>query len=125
MSAAKELLFEALLLLYVISIVALFWTQSPLLTALFALNWIVGLRLFRAPGDAWLYAVGGIMGAVGEVVVVHVGVWTYAHPNVLGIPAWLPLGWGCVLVLMKRTSETVSRISLAWPVRHPGSAETA
>ena len=34
------------------------------------------------------------MGPLAETIAVYFGAWTYTHPDILGIPYWLPFVWG-------------------------------
>lgn len=36
----------------------------------------------------------GIFGALAEIIPAALGAWTYATPQLLTIPYWLPLVWG-------------------------------
>jgi hypothetical protein len=76
--------------------------QAGWLTAgLFAL---AGLRLALAPvqGD-WAYAVGAaILGPLGEIVISAAGLFDYVHPDVAGIPYWLPALWANGGLLLRR-----------------------
>jgi hypothetical protein len=48
-----------------------------------------------------------VLGPFAEIISIHFGVWQYANPTLLGIPVWLPLGWGFGIVFMKRVAETI------------------
>jgi len=47
---------------------------------------------------------------IGEIVMVHTGVWVYSNPTYLGIPIWLPVAWGFTNILMKRIYFNIANI---------------
>src|SRR5947207_5069270 len=68
-------------------------TASPLL-AIALLGLAAGrLALARVPGD-WLYAIlAGVIGPAAEALISGLGAFDYRHPDVAGIPLWLPGLW--------------------------------
>ncbi|MHC4472030.1 MAG: hypothetical protein ACYS99_13815 [Planctomycetota bacterium] len=65
----------------------------------------VTLLLDPRRGDAWVFTGGAVLGPVAEIIAVEFGAWTYATHDFLGIPLWLPVGWGLATLLIKRISE--------------------
>lgn len=62
------------------------------------------LRLWLAPvrGD-WLYAVAAaVLGPLGEIVISASGAFDYAHPDLAGIPMWLPALWANGGLMIRR-----------------------
>lgn len=47
---------------------------------------------------------------LGEVFFVNCGLWKYANPDFMGIPLWMPLSWGFIVILINRFSETLDYI---------------
>lgn len=84
---------KALLFILALVVAAIFWRQ-PYLT--FGLEAAIGIGLLHVSG--WMYwkyyALCALLGAASEVVVIYHGAWSYALPQLLGIPIWLPLIWG-------------------------------
>jgi hypothetical protein len=76
--------------------------DAGFLTAgLFAL---AGARLALAPveGD-WAYALAAaVLGPLGEILISATGVFDYLHPDVAGIPYWLPALWANGGLLLRR-----------------------
>lgn len=54
-----------------------------------------------------LYVIAAVGGPVGEMIAINSGAWKYAFPSVLGVPYWLPFGWGLVSVIFSRLSESL------------------
>jgi hypothetical protein len=82
--------------------IALFHGRPMLLTALLVVTaaLVVGLR-FRFRGRVIaLYGLGALLGPAGEMVAMTTGTWHYADPAFLGIPIWLPFGWGLAVVVI-------------------------
>jgi len=75
---------------------------APWLTA--GLLALVALRVVLAPlrGD-WAYAAAAaVLGPAGEIVILGTGAFDYAHPDVAGIPIWLPALWANGGLLIRR-----------------------
>lgn len=102
----KELIFEILLFCAGIALIILFFNNNELLTFLLILIWGIGIRFWHKKNDVVFYVAGAIIGPLGEIACIHFGVWQYANPTFLGIPAWLPFAWGLATMLIKRISET-------------------
>jgi len=57
--------------------------------------------------DLLFFGVVAVAGTVGELVFVHFGIWRYAHPVFLGIPAWFPIAFGTAGVVGARIVATI------------------
>lgn len=81
----------------------LFVENSLLLTAIYLA--MTGLLLFLRyrHGDLFAFLYGAVLGFAIEVFetnIVHIH--TFAHPDFLGMPLWMPAVWGYGFLLMKR-----------------------
>jgi hypothetical protein len=75
--------------------VLLLWRSSLLLMAiLLALAALMGVRSIRLSGLCLVS--GALLGLAAEGLGVRVGAWSYAAPDILGTPVWLPVLWGLV-----------------------------
>ncbi|MBN2042384.1 MAG: hypothetical protein JW754_01105 [Candidatus Aenigmarchaeota archaeon] len=102
----KEILFELFI----------FWTGITFACLLFWNNYIVLAFLFFLSGvtiyvqkkkyDILFYFTAVLVGSSAEIICVNFGAWSYTNPMFLGVPVWIALGWGLVLLLVKRMSET-------------------
>jgi hypothetical protein len=75
---------------------------APWVTA--GLLLLVAVRLTVAPirGD-WLYALAAaVLGPLAEIAILGTGAFDYAHPDVAGIPMWLPALWANGGLLIRR-----------------------
>jgi hypothetical protein len=52
-----------------------------------------------------MFLVGGVLGPLCESLPIAFGAWTYANPELLGMPAWLPLGYAIFGVLVGLGAE--------------------
>jgi hypothetical protein len=41
-----------------------------------------------------VYLIVFFAGPISEMIAIYFGAWNYAHPDLLGIPYWLPFVWG-------------------------------
>jgi hypothetical protein len=91
-----------------------FLHQEPLLlTLLVALFAVIHLTLLRQKNDLAFFITGCIIGPIVDLIAVPYGVWEYSSSAVYGLPLWLPLALGMMVVLIKRIAENFShRLSL-------------
>lgn len=54
------------------------------------------------------YVFGAVLGPFGEMLAVYHGAWCYPDPTCLGIPVYLPFGWGLMVVVIIWMSECVA-----------------
>ena len=73
----------------------------------------VGVLLaWHSRRDLLFFLVVAVTGTAAELVFVRFGVWAYAHPARLGIPAWFPIAFGTAAVIGARmvvTFESIGR----------------
>ena len=73
------------------------WLAAGLLVLLVARLAFAGVR-----GDwAWA-AAAAVLGPAGEIAVLATDAFDYAHPDVAGIPIWLPVLWAHGGLLIRR-----------------------
>ena len=103
----KELVFEIILFCAGIVLISFLYTNNLLLTPLLIIACLIGMKFWYKKHDIYFFVIGAIVGPVGEIVCIHFGAWQYANPTFLGIPVWLPLVWGLIIMLIKRIAETL------------------
>lgn len=112
-----ELFFEAVVGIYVLAVVVIFW-RRPVLTS-FLLSGSLGMQLWfwRKKADVAAMVAAALLGTPSEMVCVRLGVWTYHAPGVVfGLPVWIPLVWASLFCLFRRASLTLSSIAQRlWP----------
>ncbi len=60
--------------------------------------------------DVVFFLVIAVVGTIAETVFVHFGVWRYANPSYLGVPAWFPVAFGTAGLIGARLVRTLSAI---------------
>jgi len=105
----KEVMLEIIVFAFGVLFISLFWRNNLLLTSLLFLLWLVALKFWHKKDDFIFFITAAIIGSLGEMVCVQFFAWQYSNPLFLGIPPWLPLGWGVFVVLIKRISETITK----------------
>jgi hypothetical protein len=55
-----------------------------------------------------LMAAGSLLGPVTESLPIASGAWSYANPEILGMPAWLPLAYAMFAALVGYAAEAIS-----------------
>jgi uncharacterized membrane protein YoaT (DUF817 family) len=108
-----KLLLAILALACAVALIALFYENNALLSALLTgASGVVILRSRHRLTDLIPFVVGALIGPAMEIIVIRFGAWTYTHPSVAGVPAWLPLLWGLTaffLVKISRLLQDVAR----------------
>jgi hypothetical protein len=87
-------------LLFAINVIAIFllWPW-PVFLALLTLAFGVALLiLHRKP---LLYIATLVIATVFELMAVHVGIWHYSSPSILGIPFWIPIAWANLVLILQ------------------------
>jgi hypothetical protein len=97
---------------YAVAIAALafLYTTPYLLAGILLGLTIVTLFVDRGPNDIYFPVFGFVFGPMAEILSVSQGGWTYTHPDIFGIPIWLPFGWGLAVLLVKRLAEAVAAL---------------
>ncbi|HSD57476.1 MAG TPA: hypothetical protein VLB04_04775 [Methanotrichaceae archaeon] len=55
-----------------------------------------------------LMAAGSLLGPIAESLPIAIGAWSYAHPEILGMPAWLPLAYAMFAALLGYAAHDLS-----------------
>jgi len=73
------------------------WDNVILLSSLLVLMAYVKHKLYPINKEILWYLLICINGAIAEIILVNFGQgWRYTHPDLFGIPLWIPLFWGFV-----------------------------
>jgi len=70
------------------------------------------LALARRLEIAIILLAGGLIGPLCESLPIAAGAWTYATRGPLGMPAWLPLGYGLFAVFTSLVAEQIGALAL-------------
>lgn len=55
-----------------------------------------------------LMAAGGLLGPIIESLPIAAGAWSYANPEIFGMPAWLPLAYGMFAAMIGYAAHDIS-----------------
>ena len=97
----RRYILNALCALNAIALLVL-W-RHPLVLALLLLAIGIGILYIRP--RVVLYGGAVLAAIVLEVLAVHVGIWQYTAQTFWGIPAWLPLSWANLIVVLSATDD--------------------
>jgi len=103
----RAFLYSCVLAILSLVVVAYFWNRPVLLTFIMISISILMLLIWRTKEDLYLYLITGVCGALAEVFAISMGAWTYASPNLKGIPYWLPFLWGVTGLFVKRMANEI------------------
>ena len=104
-SLGRVLLYLPIYLLLV-GLAATLWSRPGLLAICYAL--MAGGMLWRwhTRTDLLFFVLAAVLGSLGEATAVRFGAWQYAS-TATGIPLWLPLAWGIVVLYLKHTTAAL------------------
>ncbi|MBU0530504.1 MAG: hypothetical protein ABIH52_02250 [Candidatus Aenigmatarchaeota archaeon] len=108
----KELIAEISLFVVGIAAISLLYTNNLLLFIVLLTGWLTGIKFWHTKHDVYFFVSGAIIGPICEMVAIYFGAWQYANPTAFGVPIWLPLAWGIIILLIKRVAETFVRIEM-------------
>lgn len=94
-------------ILSLVFICTLYGHPYILLLALTALS-AVFLLLHKKMAYLYVFAITAFFGPLAEAVAIYFGAWTYAIPQFIGIPVWLPVLWGLAGVFIVRVLNRVA-----------------
>ena len=97
---------------YLASVALVVWVWSTPFLLLLGLVAVGTLMIGRwhSKNDIVLFAVGAVFGTIVDLAAVPAGAWRYAE-TVWVVPVWLPVGWGIAALLLKRVSDTLTRVT--------------
>jgi len=99
---------------YVYVVVLLCWRFNALLFILLALGTAMLLASQPTRRNLFLWLLSSIYGGYGEYARAHLGIWTWAQPDWVGLPIWLWWIWGTLTLSLVRLAEwTHQRLDLA------------
>ena len=86
--------------IFCIGVLTLFTMYDRILltTLIIILISFVSLKILNDKQTTQLYVTAATLGPVGEIIAIHIGIWTYTIPSIYGIPYWLPFLWGLAIV---------------------------
>ncbi|VVB61322.1 Uncharacterised protein [uncultured archaeon] len=103
----RAFLYSCLLAVISLLSVSMLWNEPALLAGILAIVSALMLLVWRSREDILTYFICGITGALAESFAIGFGAWTYAFPNIMRVPYWLPFLWGIAALFMKRISVEV------------------
>ncbi|MDP7282442.1 MAG: hypothetical protein QF475_02295 [Candidatus Undinarchaeales archaeon] len=108
----KHFIFEILMICGGLAAISILHTNTMALTLAMILIGALMLKFWHKKLDILFFVTAAIIGPIGEIVSIQSGVWNYSIQHIWGIPLWLPLVWGFSFLMIKRVSNTLSRIEL-------------
>lgn len=106
----NELVMELAAFSLLVALVVLLWRHNLLLLLVMLLECSVVLRLWHDRLDLSFFLIIAVLGSLAEAVFVRFGVWQYANPTFLGVPAWFPLAFGTTGLIGGRLARTLTAI---------------
>lgn len=109
MGKISKILLELVPILIGIALAGIFWRISFLLAFVFLVAIIIIVRTNYKKGDYLALGIGLVIGLLVEIVGTYfVGYQSFAKPDFLGIPLWLPLAWAYGFMFMKRVGVIIN-----------------
>jgi uncharacterized membrane protein YoaT (DUF817 family) len=106
-SERSEVMWDSLALIATFALILTLHRWPAILAATLLLVWAVIFLSRHERHDLAFFLVGIAAGLVGEIAIVASGAWTYPPPTILGIPVWIPIAWGVVVLSIKRIATGI------------------
>lgn len=100
MSHRKRRFLSTLLALVTLAATVFFWESNAILVPLLALAGAGIVYLNWRKDLLFVYVFGFVCGPLAEAAAISTGAWSYASPDLLGFPLWLPFLWGNAAVFI-------------------------
>lgn len=106
----KNIIFNIAFALACLISVCLFWKKPILLTIILATISLIGLSKWKNKETFILFILAAISGAFAEAMAIYFNVWTYALPNIIGVPCWLFILWGNAAIFIYQMAIEIKNI---------------
>lgn len=103
----KKYLFEIIFVLVNIFIVTIFYKNILLTTIFVFIAAIIGLVKWRSRRTFVIFIIGGLGGAIIEMICIHFGVWKYTITEFFNIPFWLFILWGNAAAIIYQVAKKI------------------
>ncbi len=70
------------------------WENAALLSLLLTAIGYIKHKIIPIKKEFLFFVIGGIIGTVGESLIMNSGPWSYSLENIFNFPLWLPFLWG-------------------------------
>lgn len=87
----------------------IFRDDSILLAIILCALAVLSLSLYPSKSRLVLACTFFFAGIFVETLAVHFGIWSYPHPDMLGIPYWIPFLWLNGALAVAGISESIQR----------------
>jgi len=104
----KDISIAVVLLMSLVTVIAVLWTQVLNATLVLIVMWLASLFFWHGKRDILVFVLGAIIGPLAEIILIRFGVWSYALPSFLGIPAWLIVGWGLAFLFINKFAVSIA-----------------
>ena len=77
-----------------IIVISALWKQVFVLSIVLVALALLKRRFLPIKQELLWFIIIGLIGSVGENIIIFSGVWSYAEPQIINVPIWLALAWG-------------------------------
>lgn len=106
----KNIIFNTLFATISIVVVILFYKKIILTGILLSIIAIIGLIKWKSKITLILFFIGGITGAIVEMIAISFDVWEYSITNFINIPCWLFVLWGNATAFLYQTAVEIKKL---------------
>lgn len=90
----KKITYSILFIIFAIIAISVFWKSSLFLSPILVVLFIIKHKVLPIKKEIVWFVISGIIGSLGESLMMLTGPWSYSYTDVINFPAWLPLLWG-------------------------------
>ena len=108
-SVVGRILFCIFIWLLLVFMAGLMWQTPVELFFSYCLLSLYLLHRFRSKSSLIYFAIGFVLGPLGEIVTVSLGAWSYTNTSFI-FPVWLPLAWGIAAICLKQLGDAIEEL---------------
>lgn len=103
----KDYLFEIFFVFINVFIVLLFYKNILLTTIFVSIIAVTGLIKWKSRRTLIIFILGGLAGALVEMICIYFGIWEYSITNFFNIPFWLFIVWGNATAVIYQVANKI------------------
>ncbi|GAB4147466.1 MAG: hypothetical protein OHK0017_09210 [Patescibacteria group bacterium] len=101
---------------FVCSILFLFPNNALLTVALIILSVLV-IKINFQLKDLFIFFLAILIGTTGDILSTSAGAWQFTFPVFLNIPLWIPVSWGCNMLIIYKLADCLTEIYQSYQIR--------
>ena len=99
-------------LIYVLNTLLIYylWQNNIALTVIFIVISAFVLLKWADKEERIVYFASFVLGPIFDLILIPRGVWAWGNPSLFGIPLWLPLSYGILIVTAVKIGKSTAKL---------------